>query len=316
MTERVCVVGATGHLGVAVVEELRSRSLDVVAVARNSSSAHVSRFREIGATVEFVDASKPQESYATAVAEATTAISCLAAGFKNMDKTSDFWAIDRDATIRFGREALNAGVKHLLLVATFEGKDSRHMSAFSDAKEQAVDVLREECQQGGVTFTVLRPNAYYKDLTSFAFERVLKEGRHKVLGDGFHRINPIAREDVATFSADCIKSKRGGEFLMGGPDVFTFREIGVLAALVVGKEQELEIQPVSLWFLRIQAMMFSLIGLISRAARRNAALLHWMVYVSTHDAVAPCCGKRRLRDEYERKYEEYKAKQGKMVTGY
>ena len=34
-------------------------------------------------------------------------------------------------------------------------------------------------------------------------------------------------------------------------------------------------------------------------------MLNWMIYVSTHDAIAPCHGKRRLVDEYRIKYEKY-----------
>ena len=309
VTERVCVAGATGHLGSVVVEELRARDMAVVAVARNSSSSNVAKFREIGATVEFVDASNPQESYATALASATTAISCLAAGYKNVDKTSDFWAIDRDATIRFGLEALNAGVRHLLLVSTFEGKDSRHMSAFSNAKEEALDLLRDECVRKCGTLTVLRPTAYFKDLSNRAFETVLNDGRHTVLGDGSHRINPIAREDVATFIADCVQNRRAGEFLMGGPDVMTFREIGFLAAQVIGNEQDLQICSIPLWSLRLLAIVFSLLGHFSRSMLRSSAVVYWMIYVSTHDGVAPCCGKRRLIDDYKRKYEECKGRQ-------
>ena len=171
----VCVVGASGHLGIAVVEELcsrRTRSSDdtttastpsartgiarVVAVARNalSSSSGTSRLVELAAAgtlkVIWVDASHPHEnSYATALASASTAISCLAAGLQKKNgrvapSNNDFYAIDRDANIRFGREAIKAGVKHLLLVATYEGKLARRASAFANAKEVAVDVLQEE----------------------------------------------------------------------------------------------------------------------------------------------------------------------------
>lgn len=294
--ERVCVTGATGHLGLSVVEELRARDVPVVAVARNSTEPNVSRLRELGAVVVFVDASKKEESYADALVSVKTAISCMAS-------IPDFLAIDRDANIRFGRQALQAGVRHLLLVATFEGRASMHMSAFTAAKEEAVDTLQRECEHYGATFTVLRPNAYFKDLTDQAFESVLTHGRHTVLGDGFHRINPIAREDVASFVADCVQETRGGEYLLGGPDIFTFREIGILAAQVIGNEQILKIRVIPLWLLRLVAFILSVLGHVSGAARHYEAITNWMLYVSTHDAVAPSSGKRHLLDEYKRKFE-------------
>jgi divinyl chlorophyllide a 8-vinyl-reductase len=306
MTQRVCIAGATGYLGIAVTEELCKRGIAVIAVARNSSSQNIAKIRSLGANVEFVDASKPEESYKDSLAGATTAISCLAAGIKNVDKSSDFWAIDRDATVRFGQQAVEAGVKQLILVSTFEGKESRGMSEFSNAKEEAVDALRDKCQEKGIVFTVIRPNAYFKDLTTQSFENVANDGYYTVLGDGSHRINPIAREDVASFMVDCVQSKRGGEHYLGGPDTFTFLEIGILASQVVGNEEQVKTRHVPLWMLRILAIGLSFVGLFSRASRRSAALLNWMVYVSSHDGIAPCCGTRRLIDEYQQMYEEFK----------
>eukprot|EP00978_Attheya_sp_CCMP212_P029375 scaffold104142_cov24-Attheya_sp.AAC.1 len=160
--EKVCVVGATGYLGISVVEELCRRShIKVVAVARNASSPNVSRLRELGVTIVFVDACSHDDededknededgnSYDRLFRReglgTTTAISCLAVRTMMATKDEgDFWTVDRDANIRFGRAALGAGVKHLLLVSTFEGRESRSVSEFSAAKEDAVDVLRRE----------------------------------------------------------------------------------------------------------------------------------------------------------------------------
>ena len=319
---KACVAGATGYLGSAVVEELGSRNIGVMAVARNTKSLAGSVHHQPKNTTTttawfFVDATNPQENYATALASVTTAISCLAAGYTSSSSSSsscsgtkrvnsssnDFWAIDRDANIRFGREAIQAGVQQLILVATLEGKASRIRSAFTDAKEEAVDVLQAECELAGVVFTVIRPTAFYKDLTDHAFDSVLKKGHHLVLGRGSCRINPIAREDVASFIADCVQSGRGGDFCVGGPDVFTYREIGVLAGKVIGNQTELRIVTFPLWILRLAAVVFAWFGLLFRAARRQAALMNWMIFASTHDAIAPCCGKRRLEDEYTKKYE-------------
>jgi uncharacterized protein YbjT (DUF2867 family) len=297
---KVCVAGATGHLGLAVVEELLARRMAVVAIARNASSPQVQRLRELGAMMlEFVDASKPEERFEKAVSGATACVSCMAARMPG----GDFWDIDRDANIRWGLEALKAGAQHLLIVSTFEGQESRKESAFSNAKEEAVETLRRACQDHNTELTVIRPNAYFKDLTDRAFDRVLTQGEHIVIGDGTFRINPIAREDVAVSIADCIEKKNppGKDYFLGGPDIFTFRDIGILAAQVMGKEDELRVHHVSLLYIRLLVMILDLFGLCFRSARRKAALFHWMIYASLHDAVAPCCGKLRLRDEFEKK---------------
>lgn len=305
---KVCVVGATGHLGSEIVQVLCSRHVPVVAVARNRHSANVSDLQAMGATVTFVDAtcrdcsSPDSNDYASALKSATTVISCLAASPTTLcDASNDFWAIDRDANIRFGRQAIDAGVQHLILVATFEGKESRQVTAFSAAKEEAVDILRNECELAQVTFTVIRPNAYFKDLTDRAFDNVMSNSQHTVVGTGNHQINPVAREDVASFIADCVSARRGGEFPVGGPDIFSFRDVGILAAKTMGKEHELQILQKPLWKLHVMGKVFMVLGCVSRSFRRRAALIQWMIYVSTHDAIAPCVGKHHLRDYYSQK---------------
>lgn len=188
-------------------------------------------------------------------------------------------------------------------MATFEGSDSRGLTEFSEAKESAVDAIAAACSQAGVAFTVIRPTAYFSDLTNRAFDSVLKRGRYTVLGDGSHRINPVDGEDVALFLVDCLvdPKKAGGEHQIGGPDTFTFREIGLLAAAVIGSPDPLKIRSVPLWCLRWIASLAAVAGLVSLKWRRSAAILRWMLYSSTHDAVAPACGTRRLVDEFRSK---------------
>ncbi|MGB7759925.1 MAG: hypothetical protein WBL61_08855 [Bryobacteraceae bacterium] len=206
----------------------------------------------------------------------------------HVDSTDDFWAIDRDANIRFGLEAVCSGAKHVILVATFEGRDSRRLTEFSNAKESAVDAIGVACRQAGVAFTVIRPTAYFSYLTNPAFDSVLKGGRYTVLGDGSHRINPVDGDDAAVFIADCMGNpkKAGREHQIGGPDIFNFRKIGLLAAEVIGLPYPLRIRSIPLWSLRFVAAMAAMVGLASPKSRRSAAILRWMIYSSTHDAVA------------------------------
>jgi uncharacterized protein YbjT (DUF2867 family) len=224
---QVCVAGATGYLGSRLVTQLRARSMAIVAILRDRScEADQRKLNALGATLAFVDASRI-ESYAQALSGSQIAISCMASRNVHVDSTNDFWAIDRDANIRFGIEAVRAGAQHVILVATFEGRDSRGLTEFSNAKESAVDAIGAACRQAGVAFTVIRPTAYFSDLTNRAFDSVLKRGRYTVVGDGSHRINPVDGDDVAVFIADCIGNPEmaGREHQIGGPDIFTFREI-------------------------------------------------------------------------------------------
>jgi uncharacterized protein YbjT (DUF2867 family) len=297
---RVCIAGATGYLGRRVVAELRSRSWPVVAILRDRSHAEDQHeLIGLGAGLEFVDAAR-LEPYAQAVAGADVAVSCMASTNVHVDATDDFWAIDRDANIRFARAALHAGARHVILVATFEGRASRHASAFSAAKEAAVDAVAAACIEAGAGFTVVRPTAYFSDLTNRAFDAVLHHRPHTVVGDGRHRINPIDGNDVAAFIAECIVDPElaGRQHPVGGPDTFSYREIGMLAAEVLGRTDALTIRRIPIWSLRLIAALASAAGLVSRTSRRSAALVRWMIWSGTHDAVAPACAALRLRDAF------------------
>jgi uncharacterized protein YbjT (DUF2867 family) len=219
------------------------------------------------------------------------------------DPADDFWAIDRDANIRFGAAALACGARHVVLVATFEGPASRVQSEFSDAKEQAVDAIRVACLSAGAALTVIRPTAYFSDLTDRAFASVAKSDRYTEIGDGSHRINPIDGSDVATFIRRHLDAPTAGnqELPVGGPDILTFRAIGLLAAESLGRQQQLRFRAIPVGLLRVLAGLAGAVGTVSRRLRHSAAILNWTIYAGTHDAVAPCAGERHLRDVFAAK---------------
>ena len=57
-----------------------------------------------------------------------------------------------------------------------------------------------------------------------------------------------------------------------------------------------------LW-LRAMAMIAATAGVVSHKSRQFAAVLSWMIYAGTHDAVAQSCGDRRLKEEFMAKAE-------------
>jgi len=283
--------------------------------------------------------------------DCTHVVLCLAARVESVEDFCDFEAVDRDANAAFGLAALRylPALRHVVLVSTFEGRDSRRVTEFSNAKEDAVDALSDGCRRCArrkVAFSVIRPTAYFKDLTDRAFESVYRNNVHTVLGSGECRINPVAKEDVAQFIVHKVvgnKSEEDGderEYPVGGPDTFTFRGIGELAAQVIREErnknsrsretgddggdlqEELQIRRVPLRNLQASAAAMRCCSCCSscycccrcrsskaRAARRRneAALLNWMVYVSTHDAVAPCVDLPSLNAKHHRLVDHFKA---------
>jgi uncharacterized protein YbjT (DUF2867 family) len=300
---RVCIAGATGYLGSRVAAAFRARGTPVTAIVRSSQdTAAVRQLQSIGADLTFIDAAR-HESYAGALHNAGVAISCMASRNVHVDASDDFWAIDRDANIRFGLAAIAARVQRIMLLATSEGPASRRTNAFSDAKEQAVDALGRACAAAGIALTVIRPTAYFSDLTNRTFEAILARRPYTLIGDGCHRINPVDGADVAAFIVDraADADRRSATYPIGGPEIFTFRGIGELAAQVIGDPAAPRVRAVPIDALRLFAFVASAIGRVSRTSRRTAALVRWMIYAGTHDAIAPRCGPRRLRDDFAAK---------------
>ena len=297
------MAGATGYLGTRVVAALLSRGIAVTAIVRNHADRPALRkLVTLGSTIAAVDAAR-EEPYESALVDADVAISCMASRNTGKDPANDFWAIDRDANIRFGVAALACGVGHVVLVATFEGPASRRHSEFSEAKEQAVDAIRIACAAAGARLTVMRPTAYFSDLTDRAFDSVAKRNRYTEIGDGSHRINPIDGDDVADLILRQFKGQIPGdqELPVGGPDILTFRDIGRLAAESLGQQQQLRFRTIPVGLLRVLAVLAGTAGGLSRRLRRSAAILNWMIYVGTHDAIAPCAGERHLKDAFAAK---------------
>jgi len=275
----------------------------VTAIVRNQVDRPALRtLVTLGASIAAVDAAR-REPYEPALANVDVAISCMASRNSGHDASNDFWAIDRDATLRFGRTAVACGVRKLMLVATFEGPASRRQSEFSDAKEQAIDGLRLACEAAGVALTVIRPTAYFSDLTDRAFESVATHNRYTQVGDGSHRINPIDGDDVSEFICSHLAPDvaHDREYPIGGPDVMTFHEIGCLAAESLGTRETLRFRRIPVTALRLLAALAGGAGKVSHRWRRSAAILDWMIYAGTHDAVAPCAGRRHLRDTFAAK---------------
>jgi hypothetical protein len=77
---------------------------------------------------------------------------------------------------------------------------------------------------------------------------------------------------------------------------------------VLGKRETLQIRRVSLLSLRVTAMIAGAAGLVSRKSRRFTAVLRWMIYAGTHDAVAQSCGCRRLSNEFMAKADTLKVR--------
>ena len=227
-SKTVCVAGATGYIGRAVVAECVNQGYNTVALVRNatyvtSTEDGQERYAESfkGALVLEADVEEAAEltNLIAQVAEESgkpveSIISCLASptGTKR-----EAYAIDYQATLN----CLNAGrderiqAKHFVLLSAFCCRNPLLQLQQAKLKFEA-----EMAAQDDMTWTSVRPTAFFKSVSG-QLEAIRGGAPYVLFGDGaVTQCNPIAESELAEYMVNTITdTTRHGKILnMGGPD--------------------------------------------------------------------------------------------------
>lgn len=176
-------------------------------------------------------------------------------------------------------EIQRAGIKRFVYLGVHIEEGYRN-TAYVEAHERVVDMLRA----AALDFTVVRPTGIFT-----AFEDLLPLARWRLcpqIGGGLARTNPIDPQDVAELIVDHLLAGPA-DLPCGGPETFTRRQI---QEVVCGPGVWMPVVPPGL--LHVQSR---LVGLFHPRLRD---LIDFFAAVSTHDAIAPATGKRRLADYF------------------
>lgn len=106
------------------------------------------------------------------------------------------------------------------------------------AKRNAENILL----QSGIAYTILRPSGYFFDFRDLLAAAI--SDRFKIVDKGSGRVQPISQDDMAEILCASIGNERAKNKIVGvgGPDVFSYREL----AEVFGRVLKKEVKPVSL----------------------------------------------------------------------
>ncbi len=285
MTEKTVVVaGATGYLGGHVARALGAAGYRVRALARDASRLSP-EVRSACAEIVVAEATRP-DTYGALFEGADLAFSSI--GIRHFHRRPTFWEIDRDANLALVAAAKAAGVETFVFTSVFRGDELRERLAIADARETVVDALRVS----EMRTIVLRPTGFFNDMGDFF--GMAKNGRAWLLGDGSTRINPIHAADIATELVRRL-AERGDERMiavpLGGPDVYTLKEIAELAFRALDAPSRFASLPVSVAYgLAAIARPFNVnVGAILAAAASMCEV----------DGVAPAVGSHHLVDFFE-----------------
>jgi uncharacterized protein YbjT (DUF2867 family) len=278
--QKILVAGATGQLGRHIVTELNKRGYAIRAIARHPKKLSGSAVDEIVAA----DLTRPG-TLKDVCQGIDQVISCAGASM-NIDDFSDrksFYEVDYHGNLNLLEEAKKAQIRKFIYVSLVYADKLRHVE-YADAHEKFIESLRAS----GIPNTIIRPTGFF----SFNLE-VLKfadKGRGLLLGSGDCRTNPIHESDVARACVDALE-RYHGEVVIGGPDLFTRREITELAfAALHRKSSVMSISPGLFKFLISPLRLFN---------RRIYALMDFGIAVTQIDVIAPQVDGQRLTNYFE-----------------
>ncbi|HEY0079784.1 MAG TPA: SDR family oxidoreductase [Pyrinomonadaceae bacterium] len=287
---RVLLIGATGQLGRHALTELsRQGEYRVRALVRSRE-----RLEEIcraqGLEVEsievFVGDATRAETLGGVCEGIDVLISTLGAPL-SVGRTKgrvSYTDVDLAGNRNLLAEALRSGVKKFVYVSVF----GAHLYPQLEYVKAHEDFVRELRAASEIDHCIVRPTGFFYVFAEFL--QMARRGRVALIGAGDKKTNPIDERDLAAICVEAIKTARR-EILVGGPEIYTRREIVELAFAALGKQPKLVRVPP-----RVVRLM---LGLVKLFDRRLHALFSFLVAVSEVDAVAPARGTHTLMSYFQ-----------------
>lgn len=226
----VFIAGSTGYLGNYLVTEYRRRGWQVRALVRNAKQA-----RSMGlAADELIEAEATQSDTLIGHLDGVQLV-VSSLGITRQKDGLSYREVDYQANLNILQEALKARVPHFAYVHVLNASQMTDVPLVA-AKQAFVDKL----QQASISSTVIAPSGYFSDMSDFL--AMAKAGRAWLFGSGQLRLNPIHGEDLATAIADATAENKTW-LDIGGPDIFSHRELAELAFSSLGKTAKITCIP-------------------------------------------------------------------------
>jgi divinyl chlorophyllide a 8-vinyl-reductase len=216
--KRVMVLGATGTVGAATVRALVEQGYDVTCFVRPKAgfggnlSANLTSDVLHGADVRFGEITKPGslKNHGFQGEQFDVLLSCLAS---RSGDPKDAWAIDHKAHELALECAIEAGVRHMVLLSAICVQKPK--LAFQFAKL----AFEKQLIESGITYSIVRPTALFKSLSG-QINRTRQGKSFMVFGNGaLTACKPISNRDLAHYLAQCIEdlSLHNRILPIGGP---------------------------------------------------------------------------------------------------
>jgi len=276
--KKILVAGATGYLGRNVVKAFKNRGYWVRALGRSADKLEpIKKFADEIFIGEVTDpASLDGLCDGIDVVFSSVGITRQKDGLTYQDV--DYQGNRNLLTVAEGSDVSKFMYVHLLNAESLE-----HI-ALVQAKQAFVDELK----RSSLDHKVICPTGFYSDMEEFL--SMARSGRVYLFGDGSNRINPIHGADLAEVCAEALE-KAESQISVGGPEVFTYRQIAELAFDVLERPEKITTIPKPL----VSAMVGALRWLTPAT---KYGPVQFMASIMTMDVVGELYGQRRLADHF------------------
>ncbi|MBS1810086.1 MAG: SDR family oxidoreductase [Acidobacteria bacterium] len=277
---KILVAGASGKVGQSTIKELKKQGHTVRAVLRDRTK--LGALADAVEEIIIADACEPH-TLRGVCANIDVVISTIG-GSLQLGRTkgkAGYWEVDFQANKNLLAEAQAAQVRKFIYVSVFQAEQMKGI-----VYGEAHAAFEEELKQSGLDYSLIRPTGIFYIFEEFV--KLARKGIMPLIGNGQVQTNPIDEAEVARWCVEAIKAEEK-IFNLGGPDVFTRRQISELCFDAIGKTPRFIRYPVGL--------MRALVAPVKFFDRRLYDLLAFGIFVSTVDNVAPQVGVNKL-DSY------------------
>ena len=265
MDRTVAVIGGSGFVGRAIVEMLAREGARVIVLCRNAERAKfLKTMGVVGQVMPVAGNALSDEDLERVMAPADSVVNLV--GILAEGGAQRFATLQGDLPGRIGTLATKLGMKNVVHVSAI-GASADSNSAYARSKAAGEAALHQAFPRA----VVLRPSITFGPRDSF-FNRfaglAMMAPALPLPGGGGMRMQPVYVGDVADAVAVGLgfrKAPRAGRaasvegciFELGGPDVFTFRELMKITLQAIGRRRLLV--PVPLGAMSLGAMFTGLL---------------------------------------------------------
>lgn len=222
--EMITVFGASGFIGRYVVRALAKAGYRVRAATRRPHLAHELKPMGVVGQVQLVQANlRNPDSVARAVEGADGVINLVGILFEGGRQTFD--SLQSEGAKLVAEKAAEAGIERFVQISAI-GADADSKSKYARTKALGEQAVRASIPGA----TVLRPSIVFGTEDQF-FNKFADMARFApalpLIGGGKTKFQPVWCADVAAAAVAALESDaaRGKTYELGGPEVYTFKEV-------------------------------------------------------------------------------------------